>query len=400
MSLKLDVAVIGAGPAGSTVANLLSQTGMRVALIERSNGPVARLRETAPAFDGRLNHRLKIEGVLHEALSEPEPLRMFVPESSFGITLQAQGTLGGDDTRGQCLHRTRFDALLTEAACRAGAILMRDTHIKEVSVDNASGYTTLHSKIALQARIVVDASGKSAFMANALKLASKSVKLDARLTFFAHFDMSAEDIVAIASTTTLVAHPGGYILVSRLSEGRLAVVTVTGEQHGALRSGATVFWNAVSSWPDLETRLRQANPVLPVLPAKNSEICYRSVTGDSFALVGDAAGFKDPFQCDGVARAMRMGEHLADAIGACFSAGEVWHQSDHSARYTHAVRRLEEQTATVDLQATLPGAHVWADPHIPWHIPLLMNRVRQPTIPPALLNKRPYDALRGHFDAL
>jgi flavin-dependent dehydrogenase len=82
-----------------------------------------------------------------------------------------------------------------------------------------------------------------------------------------------------------------------------------------------MFDEALQMFPAISRRLgseRRVHPVRGIGPMARrvSRVC-----GDGWALVGDAAGYTDPFTGEGIYRAVRSGELLADVAASALADG-------------------------------------------------------------------------------
>lgn len=116
--LAVDVAVAGAGPAGSLAAALLARTGRRVALIDRPDDGRQRIGESLPAAADRLLRRLG----LPEVAADGRHRRVRGTLSAWGGPPVLQDALTSPEGPDWRLDRPAFDAALRAAALAAGAV--------------------------------------------------------------------------------------------------------------------------------------------------------------------------------------------------------------------------------------------------------------------------------------
>src|SRR5207302_7842953 len=105
----------------------------------------------------------------------------------------------------------------------------------------------------------------------------------------------------------------GYVGIAPLDDSGLVTVgLVRSLPRGRLGSAAAALEAGLADYPEQSARLksgRLASAVLGVGPLATS---VRTCAGPGFALVGDAAGFFDPFTGEGIFRALRSAELLAE----------------------------------------------------------------------------------------
>ena len=121
MSSDFDVAVVGAGPAGSATARWLALRGQRVALLERSRFDVPRVGESlAPAVQPLLVEL----GVWRQFLAL-KPLPSYGTRSHWGeATPRMHSHLLSPWGCGWHVDRRAFDLMLAQAACVCRLMLL------------------------------------------------------------------------------------------------------------------------------------------------------------------------------------------------------------------------------------------------------------------------------------
>jgi flavin-dependent dehydrogenase len=157
----------------------------------------------------------------------------------------------------------------------------------------------------------------------------------------------------------------GYVGVAPLGADRLSIGLVMPMPHGRLGPPRDALSTALSDYPDLAARLmvrdetvqRRLGDVRGVGPLAHG---VRASAGPGFALVGDAAGFIDPFTGEGVYRALRGAEILASVADAALAGHDdvVQIEPEYERARRLAFRAKERLT-------TLIQAFV--------HLPVLMN---------------------------
>ena len=188
---QCDVAVIGGGPAGSTAAALLARRGYKVIALEKAHHPRFHIGESLLPMNLPLFERL---GVLDKvrAMGVFKPGADFEADNERGYnTYQFARALGRSPPHAYQVWRQDFDRMLYEHARECGADARegheviaaeqtgpRDTQL-EVRTDTAGSYR-------IQARYVVDASGRDAFLAAKKKLRRKNDQHQSA-AIFGHF---------------------------------------------------------------------------------------------------------------------------------------------------------------------------------------------------------------------
>jgi electron transfer flavoprotein-quinone oxidoreductase len=156
MSLDgFEVAVVGAGPAGSAAALTLAREGVQVLLLERGAFPGAK-----NVFGGRI-YTYAIQRLLGDSWKEA-PVERFIRKE--GITFMTDSSAFSveyecKDAQGSFTAvRARFDKWLAEKAEKAGASVINETRVDDLILENGQvkGIVAGQDKIPTNAVIACD----------------------------------------------------------------------------------------------------------------------------------------------------------------------------------------------------------------------------------------------------
>ena len=305
-----DVIVVGAGPAGSLCATQLARKGARVLLVE------ARAFPRSKVCGGCLNEKslaaLSAAG-LRGAIDRlgPVPLERFqMGAGGRQVSLRLPG--------GVAVSRWSMDAALAEAAVEAGGALLLETTaiIGDVAGDMRQVELSSHGRTeSVGGRIVVAASG----------LGGKSVS---RVEGMRSVE-SAGSRIGVEATVAefpLEYEPG----VIFMAVGRRGYVGLTRVEDGRLNIAAAVDADALkqSGGPDracLQILEEAGFPVASEMARADWQGTIRltrrtpSRGAERLFLIGDAAGYIEPFTGEGMAWALTSGMGVTPLVeqGLC-----------------------------------------------------------------------------------
>lgn len=329
MSVKreqFDVAVIGAGPAGSSAAISLARLGIRVALIEAGVFPQNRL----------CGEFLSPEcGTLLQSLGVMDRVRSLMPAPVRTVRMTAAD--GEDWTMtlpepGWGLTRRALDATLAQAAVSHGASLLERTSVTGITGDLEHGFCvqTLSgsSSSELRAQAVIVATGKRSPLDRVLnrpfmRQSQPFVALNR------HFDGPE-----LEKRVELHGFPGGYCGLAQV-EGGQANVCLLVREH-IFREASRAATNPIQAFfewmqgqnRNLETWFGAATPIddrwtsIAQVPFGN-----KSPTLGDLLMVGDASELIAPLAGNGIAIALHSGAmaayHCGEFLEGRTSAAEL-----------------------------------------------------------------------------
>lgn len=132
MIQQYDAIIIGAGPAGSTVAILLAQAGWHVALVEKQDFPRRKVcGECIAASNFPILDKLGI-GTAVTALAGPALQRVAVWQGKHSVSADLPPLAGTAHPWGKALGREILDTLLLERAKQCGVDVLQPWAVKHV----------------------------------------------------------------------------------------------------------------------------------------------------------------------------------------------------------------------------------------------------------------------------
>jgi len=316
--VQAEVAIVGAGPAGSTAAHRLASAGVQVTLLERATFP----RDKA-CGDGVSAHALAALdrtglGEWASRFAAPKVLRLTSPG---GQVLDVQPESDGGQCYGRVIPRRLLDARLAQAAAEAGACLLEGTRVRRVESSDGRPLHIVADGLTLDAQIVILADGSNASVTRRVGLVKRPPELVAIRKYLAG-DAGPTERLEIHFEPWIVP---GYTWLFPMDDGHLNVGTGTftrrvHEDGIVLRDILDRF---TSDPKATGKRLVQAEPVGPVQghPLRTRLEDTRT-HAERVLVAGDAAGLVSPLSGEGIARAMESGEMAAAHALRALAAGD------------------------------------------------------------------------------
>jgi menaquinone-9 beta-reductase len=310
-----DVLIVGAGPAGSALAGHLAAVGRDVLLVEARRHP--RTKTCAEYASPRISEELRRLGI-----SAVDWQRSAVPVGGMDIVVGEDGfrlryaDRGGERTAWG-LDRPGFDTLLAEKAAQVGAAVAERTSFVRPLVQGGrvtGGFLRdAQGAREVRARWVVGADGARSRLARSLGV-TRPLVAPRRLGLVARY----EGVPGIDRHGEMHVGKGFYIGLAPVPHGQLNVgMALPLPRNGDARLPAERrFEAAIASLPAVAARLGSSRRLTPIHGAAPIGHRVTRTAGSGWLLIGDAAGFIDPFTGEGIYRALRSARIAADALAA------------------------------------------------------------------------------------
>jgi flavin-dependent dehydrogenase len=359
-----DVAVVGAGPAGSSIAASLAAHGWRVLLVERDEFPRHKVCGEFISPDAQIALR-KLGLYSTVAALQPVPLTAAKVISRHGRKMHRPlpGVAWG-------LSRYAFDAALAAAAVERGAELRMATTVTRLQRDEPpmrNGFDDgiedreielhLHHRqesTTVRARTVIMAYGRVALPGISADQTPPSQ--NARTRYMGAKCHYAG--VRMAKQVELYFFPGGYAGLNPVEGGHVNLCALASYAAFAEagRSVSGILRAAIAANPALARKMANAEALVETECAVAPVDTYRRAQpwGD-FAQLGDSAVMLPPLCGDGMAMALqsaRLCAPLADAYlrgQISFATWEKLYRRTWSKEFRHRVklgRRLQKMLQT------------------------------------------------------
>ncbi|HEV2235951.1 MAG TPA: FAD-dependent monooxygenase, partial [Ktedonobacterales bacterium] len=230
---------------------------------------------------------------------------------------------------GLVVPRLRLDTALVDAARQAGVMLYegwRLSGLAPAGVAATGGYqlTSATGQPDITVRLVIAADGVHSTVARRLGLARPG-RLR-KIGLVAHM----RGIAGTGDYTEMHVAGRRYVGVAPLEHAatgdlcNVAMVVDEARDGRAVAGRATAFLlEALATFPALAGRLEHATIVRRVLAVSRLNVRAQRMSGASVLLVGDAAGYYDPFTGEGMYRALRGAQLAATVAGDALASGDT-----------------------------------------------------------------------------
>jgi len=326
------VAIIGGGPAGSTLGILLARQGIKVGLFQLPHRPSLIVGESLlPAVVPILETLGVEEEIKRFSTFKPGATITLGPEEevSFDFSLAATQLHYAYN-----VPRDLFDRTLLDAARRAGVAVF-DTRavieLDEAGVPRLSEESreTTRGFFGERIDLIIDATGRARLFPRLLGLPSE--------------EGERKDVALFAHQENVTLSEPGNIHLDRFRKGwgwriplpgrvSLGIVVAPEYLAGSGNTREEQYDNFLRDDPMLHHFTKHARRLTAVSNYSNYQWQSQRLYGEGWALVGDSAGFVDPVFSTGLYLAMYGSVCLARAIGArtakAFQQYETHHRQE------------------------------------------------------------------------
>lgn len=316
MDSRVDVLIVGAGPAGAALACALSP-GRSVAMVAHRLSPSMALGESIPPVAMAMLADLGLADAFPHSEHEPCFRNVSVWGSNEISSVEALQNPRG---AGWHLDRERFDEWLREAACRSGCRLLRPARLCGIAHEDGRWRVKLaqaFGEIDVEADVVVDATGRAALVGRRL-----GVPRMATDRLVAHYMFGTSDAGEFSGATFVQAEARGWWYTAPIPGGRRVLAFYTDADLLPPDRTARALLSRALGEAHIGHVLRESRfhgeDEARVAAAHDSFL--QAVAGKGWLAIGDAAFSADPVSSQGISNSLFTALLAAQAIEQGFAA--------------------------------------------------------------------------------
>jgi flavin-dependent dehydrogenase len=356
----VKVTVVGGGPAGLATALTLLSYSYDVTVVERTDYNRVCIGEHLPpaaitclqqlqAYEQLFSDKHRFCHGIRSAWSET-----YLTDSSYIFSPEGEGIN---------LSRPEFDSSLAELARQRGAQVLTNSQIQKLTYKEDKWYlelTTPAGVTSLNADFLVDASGRSAKMAQ--MLGEKMIAYDKLIGFIGFMAPCKNTNSNIEENLLLEAVEHGWWYTSHLKNGITVGAYMTDSDY-VLKHPITVWKKCLSKTIFIKERLRafQLPDKVEVCSAR-SQLLSRS-TGIGWLAVGDAVMSFDPVSSQGIFKGLKDGIQAAQAIHEYLNGHSAALKQLETDRYRVFREYLQMRAKYYRMVARWPSSPFWQRRH-------------------------------------
>jgi len=311
------VVILGAGPAGSTLAALLAEQNIPVVVFDDEKRPDLLVGESLVPAVIPILRTLGIEDRV-AAISRYKPGTSFIHREELEMHFNFRSVEGLLPTYAYNVPRPQFDDLIRERArelgarfvmCRASLKAKPGDENHELVLDDAC---LAAAGLNAQPVFIVDAAGRARISARTLGIAAKtgSRRDQAHFAHYENFDHPFPE-----GQVVITYHEFGWSwripLADRMSFG-VVICADQAERWGT--SGKERLARILAEEPRLASTSKLARRVTEVFTYSNYQLISERGHGPGWVAIGDAFGFVDPMLSPGVFLAMEAAVSVAEVV--------------------------------------------------------------------------------------
>jgi geranylgeranyl reductase family protein len=308
MHLDCDVAVVGAGPAGSRTARDLAARGFRVRLLEEHR------RVGVPSHCSGL---ISLRTLRESGIGEQAIIHRII--GAYAHTQSgSEVELGGGKVQAVAIDRIKWDQALCDQAQEAGAELVR---ARVTSVERINSHVRLTTQTdgrdsTLTARLVVGADGTHSRVRRTLGMGAPR-EYAYNLGIEGRMKARRDDFVHVFVGRDMA--PGWFGWIIPAGDGMVRVGIGSNNHASPAVKPIDCYHEMERRFPSLFEGIEPCRMYGGTIPLEFAPMTY----GDNVLLVGDAAGQVKPFSGGGIYTSLVAARHAARTAAGALKAGDL-----------------------------------------------------------------------------
>jgi len=319
--MSYDVAIVGAGPAGSTTAKFLAEKGLKIALIDKSKFP--RDKPCAGGLPSRVLKRFPY--IKENGLIESYSCGGFALSPSLKYKAKVQKK---DPIVGMVL-RKKFDMGLVQLAVDKGAKLIDGKAVEDLKISEENVKINLNDSTSIESKIIVGADGVWSIVAKKSGLMT-SIRSHG-ICVFNEYELGEDKIENLFGKERMCylhlkfkdIFGYGWVFPKKqhvnIGIGMLIPKKYVNESRRNILDVYKDYFNTLKENKVLPKNLEIGKGRGGALPFSPLDKTY----SNRVLIVGDAAGFINPLTGEGIYYAMASGEIAAKVINGSLEANDI-----------------------------------------------------------------------------
>lgn len=302
---KVDVLVIGAGPAGTVAASIVNKAGYKVRVVEKLLFPRFVIGESLlPRCMEALDEAGFLDAVRAANFQEKYGALFVKDGKKCDYSFADRFTEGWTWT--WQVPRAEFDKILADTVESMGVPVSYETTVTGIVFNGSDSITTVEDKNGekeeIEARFIIDGSGYGRVIPSLFKM-DKPSNLPPRKAVFAHTKDVRRSMADEPNRITIIVHEYAvWIWVIPFSNGNTSVGYVGDPEFFEKFPGTPEeqFRSLLAAQPHLAERFKDVELVFEPRTIQSWSKTTDKFYGDGFVLTGNVTEFLDPVFSSGV----------------------------------------------------------------------------------------------------
>ena len=287
-----DVAIVGAGPGGSTCAAFCAAAGLRTLVLEREKFP--REKVCGDCLNPSCWPLMRGLGLAERVRQLPHGILDAVEFIAIGGEKVIIDLPSGDESE-IAIKRSLFDNLLFTRARELGAEIRDATVVSAIKKNSSHHWMVAAGETILEAAILVGADGRNSTVARLSNLLPRPER----------------ERVALQTHIPLPRKFGNRVVLQFLPEGYSGQAPVNENELNLCLVGRPPTIASLRRWAERNFGIAAGHAWRTITPLTRAPV---SAAHENLFFIGDAARVVEPFTGEGIYYALRSGELAANAI--------------------------------------------------------------------------------------